>query len=446
MQENEHPFKPRYYPAIPELLQEVEQEISEESMRRRCMAISILQEYMQLPTNPRLVPTADGGLKSIVFTIPAYAFNGENNPVWKVYQDLILKLPQQTSIYILAHDSIAGSLTEWIAAHKLDGRVELRQVPDRYSMTIWAEDSFELVTENGTADLCLVQPHSHRRTDDGNIGYRVSEAFGWKLSKVPLYFEGGNMLVGDDFILLGTDHAVETYRDWSGNLLKAGQSISKTIAELFQRYLDKDRILYFVGCSMQLPAQQRRTVTINGEQWTELIFMKNGGGTVQPIFHIDMFITLAGRNSEGKYQLLIGDPAMAAGMLHQTNNALTTPDAFDEVADTLKRLGFEVIRNPLPLVYVDDPGIKVRKWYFASYNNALVQVKQDNERTVWLPTYGHGHWPELALTDQENKRIWQELGFTVIQLADFHPFAENAGSAHCIKKYIREVQGNKPIP
>ena len=165
--------------------------------------------------------------------------------------------------------------------------------------------------------------------------------------------------------------------------------------------------------------------------------MKNREGTVQPIFHIDMFITLAGRNSEGKYQLVVCDPRLAAALVEQPDGILTSPDAFDEIAETLSRLGFEIIRNPLPLVYVDDPEMRVRKWYFASYNNALVELKADGAKMIWLPTYGHGNWQELEKTDQENKRIWEELGFNVILLEDFHPFAENAGSAHCIKKYLR---------
>ncbi|MBC5772673.1 hypothetical protein H8S95_01245 [Pontibacter sp. KCTC 32443] len=438
MPEQPYPLKPRYYRAIPEMLQEVDQDISEEGMRKRCMAISILQDYMLVPSNPALVPTSDGALTGIVFTVPAYAFTGDKNPIWEVYQDLLLKLPNYTILYILAHETITDSLKNWIDAQGLQERTRLHAVPDKYQMTIWAEDSFELVVEGNGKELYLVQPHSHRRTSDGNIGYRVSEAFGWKLSKVPLYFEGGNMLVGDDFILLGADHAVDTFRDWSSDQLRNHQTIGTIVADLFQKYIDKERSLYFVGSAMQLPYQAQCAFKLNGEEWTEKVFLKNGEGTVQPVFHIDMFITLAGRNSEGKYQLLVGDPRMAAGLVFQPDDILTTPDAFDEIAAILDRLGFEVVRNPLPMVYVDDPEIKLRKWYFASYNNALVEIKPEGDNTVWLPTYGHGNWQELERTDQENRLIWERLGFKVILLKDFHPFAENTGSAHCIKKYIRQ--------
>lgn len=107
---------------------------------------------------------------------------------------------------------------------------------------------------------------------------------------------------------------------------------------------------------------------------------------------------------------------------------------FDEIAKSLSAQGFDMARNPLPLVYVDDPGNKERIWYFATSNNALVQNSPTKE--VWLPTYGYGEWSDLSKTDAANKKLWEDLGFKVHQLPDFHPFAENLGAVHCIKKYL----------
>ena len=83
---------------------------------------------------------------------------------------------------------------------------------------------------------------------------------------------------------------------------------------------------------------------------------------------------------------------------------------------------------------MDDVTSQERMWYFATSNNALVQNAFSKE--VWLPTYGYGNWTELKKTDDANKQIWEGLGFTVHQLSDFHPFAENLGAVHCIKKYL----------
>ena len=125
------------------------------------------------------------------------------------------------------------------------------------------------------------------------------------------------------------------------------------------------------------------------------------------------------------------------------SSALRTPvppyamvEVFDDIARSLARGGFEVTRNPLPLVAVADRARRVREWYFATSNNALVEIDGESRR-VWLPSYGHTAWPELKATDQANLRIWRGLGFKAQLLGDFHPFAQNLGAVHCIKKYLR---------
>ena len=55
---------------------------------------------------------------------------------------------------------------------------------------------------------------------------------------------------------------------------------------------------------------------------------------------------------------------------------------------------------------------------------------------MYLPTSGHGAWSALAATDEANRALWEQLGFATVALGDFHPFAENLGAAHCIKKYL----------
>ncbi|PRY03385.1 hypothetical protein CLV24_14117 [Pontibacter ummariensis] len=438
MQQLEKKHKPRDYPKIRELAEEVDQVISREGMRRRSVAISLLQEYADLPVHPRLVPSSDGAMEAIIFTLPAYAVVGANNPLWRAYQDLFLKLPTYTTLYLLVHETVKEEVQNWLEKYELMHRTMLQTAPERYEMTIWAEDEYEPVYEEKEGKFFMVQPHTNRRTGDERASYLIGQKFGWSRARVPVYFEGGNMLVGDDFLLVGANYAVDTYTDLREQLLPLQNfTVGKAISQLFQKYLDKERAIYFIGSTLQIPAERRRTFYRDGEEWQELFFMKNTESSAQPIFHIDMFISLAGRGEEGKYRVLVGDPRMAADSLQNDHDDLATPEVFDDIADLLTQLGFDVIRNPLPLVYVDDEAERVRKWYFATSNNALVEVKANDEKTVWLPSYGHGNWQELEKTDQENKAIWQQLGFNVILLENFHPFAEHNGAVHCIKKYLK---------
>ena len=137
------------------------------------------------------------------------------------------------------------------------------------------------------------------------------------------------------------------------------------------------------------------------------------------------------------FKYLVGDPSLAFKILGKPLPVHSMQNIFDNIAKNLNNIGFDVTRNPLPLVYMDDPQRRERIWYFATSNNALVQNSKDNGKIVWLPTYGHGNWTELIATDNANVTIWKDLGYDVRTLSDFHPFAENLGAVHCIKKYLK---------
>lgn len=100
--------------------------------------------------------------------------------------------------------------------------------------------------------------------------------------------------------------------------------------------------------------------------------------------------------------------------------------------------GRHKFKTPQPIRLEDGTVASVAgvvEWYHATSNNCLVQIDGD-ARDVWLPTYGQGDAPELAPLDLRHKEIWEELGFSVHQLGDFHHLARALGALHCIKKYL----------
>src|SRR5690606_10761053 len=180
-------------------------------------------------------------------------------------------------------------------------------------------------------------------------GYFLSKSLGINRVKAPLYFEGGNLLIGDDFFLMGADYIVDSMLDLKGVLLPEDSTLAtEELAKLFSRYLDHERKFLTVGSLLYVPQEEEQEFEMDGVTWTETLQSKNIEGTVQPLFHIDMFMTLAGRNKAGKYQVLVGDTRMAAEVLGEELTGYGMPDVFDDVAALLERQGFEVIRNPLP--------------------------------------------------------------------------------------------------
>jgi hypothetical protein len=440
MSKSERPVRRRHYRLIDELASESRQDLPDSGMRRRAIAMSILQQYSEFPKNPSLVSSADGALEAMVFTVPAYVFKYDDNPLWKVYQDLFLKLPSYTELHLMVPKcgDTRERLEAWLTENEMLDRARFHEVPDDIKILVWAEDDYEVVHDKADNTYHIVQPHSHRRAADDYTGYFLSKSLGINRVKIPLYFEGGNLLIGDDFFLMGADYIVDSMLDLKGVLLpEDGTLATEQLAKLFNHYLDHDRNLFLVGSLLYVPQEEDQEFEQDGVKWTEVLYNKNDEGTVQPLFHIDMFMTLAGRNKAGKYQVLVGDTRMASEVLGEGLSNFGIPDVFDDVAALLERQGFEVIRNPLPLTYVDNPDEKRRKWYYATSNNAVVEIKSETEKTVWLPTYGHGNWEYLRKTDEANKLVWEKLGFKVIQLEDFNPFAEKSGALHCIKKYLR---------
>jgi hypothetical protein len=390
------------------------------------------------PREPKIVSTAHGPLKHILFCYPAYA-SGEFS-YKQVYEDLFHKLPKTTRFTILTHPSVTSDLQEALSSANASDRSTIIESPDFLNFLVWAEDPYVVVQDTSTTDgtYFLVEPHVFRRSGDAAIAELVAEATHLQSIQSPLYFQGGNVLIGDDFVFIGTDYPEETKKliEEAENIVvpEDVENIDEFVKNLYIKTFDSKRKLIYVGTKLPVPQPQTRPITIDGEEWTEEIY--TGTGTKQPIFHIDMFISLAGRNPSGKYRLLVGSPTYAYKILGQEPVEHAIGELFDDVAKTLQNEGFEVIRNPMPLTYVDLLEFKVRTWYYATANNCLIEIDADSGNSVWLPTYGHGDWADLAPIDAENKRIWEELGFKVYELTDFHPFVQNLGSVHCIKKYL----------
>lgn len=432
------PEKKRHYRYIEEMVNHFSKDMSDEAMKKKALSTLFLQDFISpKPKNPRIVSSAHGSIDRILLTIPSCATGEEDNPQWKIFKNLFLTLPQYTHFIILTHQSSREYIVNWLNENGLENRFTIGCLADYIKFTVWAEDGYAVVKDADSGQTYFVEPHAFPRAGDELIADTVSGFTDLQTIQSPLYYEGGNILIGDDFFFIGADYAVKSLTYINSMISpNPGESKADLIYRLFHEYLDNAKRLFFVGCTIPVPSRQERKFDKKGERWREIYFIKNKGGTVQPLFHIDMFMTLAGRDENGKYRVLVGDPRMAADILGEPVSKYALAEEFDNIARNLAKLNFEVIRNPLPLTYLDDPEINERHWYFATANNALVEIKNEKEKTVWLPTYGYGDWSELKKTDEANKKIWENLGFNVVMLEDFHPFAENTGSVHCIKKYI----------
>ncbi len=430
------PLRPRHYPRVEGEIVRTDSDLDEDARSRRLRSAALANELAaRRPVAPSLVATAAGGIQRLLLTIPAYAaIGGGANPYGVVYRDLLAKLPQTTELLILTHAAVAGDVTGWLAEAKRTSRVKVVETDDFLGFSVWAEDAYAVIAD-GTRHA-FVEPAAFPRYGDALIADEVSRAGDLDLYQAPLHLQGGNVLIGDDFFFVGIDYPLATFDE---GILEAptGAAQDDLLREVYRRFLDARRTFVPVGTTLPVPAAARREFRLEGVTWTEEIHAGNQPGTRQPIFHIDMFVSLAGRAADGRYRVLVGDPRAAARLTGEELQAHAIAPVFDDVARDLARRGYDVTRTPLPLVYADDPEARVRSWYFATSNNVLVHAPEGERPSVFVPTYAHGPFADaLAPTDRVNAEIWEGLGYDVVALQDFHPFASNLGAAHCIKKYL----------
>lgn len=441
--------------------------VTDEVLKSRGRSFDLFdRRVIQKLENPSLISSVHGRISRVLMTLPWWVFLLEAEDAHKFeppidqaewesisataasFQSILRLLPDDTRFVLLIHEKIvsdgtdfldpAERLSRWLQELNMSARVEIIRARSNMGFTIWAEDAYAVSRDLVDSEVYFVEPASFSRGDDALIADLIAPKTDLEQTQVKLYFQGGNILIGDDFWLIGMDYPNNSIR--LGYVVPSrGETPMEAVTKAYSGALDIERRFIAIGSRLPVPGFKDgalvREFQQNGETWTERLYFGNHEGTVQPLFHIDMFLTLAGRDTSDRYLVAVGDPRMAATVLGQELQPHAMAEVFDDIAEQLRSLDFRVVRTPLPLTYDDNEKEKVRTWYFATSNNALVQATK-TERHIWLPTYGHRKWPELQATDIENRRIWEDLGFTVHQLGDFHPFAVNLGAAHCVKKYL----------
>lgn len=215
----------------------------------------------------------------------------------RVYADLLSKLPKWTEVTIFAHPDVEADLRSIVGEHRKGATTNVVVSPDFLNFTVWAEDPYVVVQDTDPASTAtyLVEPFTFTRAGDALIAERVAQASPFQSTQSPLYFQGGNVLIDDDFVLLGIDYlynTLETFRTTGAVSIPAGVEPFEFITGLFARTFGEDLELFFPGTRLPVPQQQEAPIQVDGQPWTEIRYM--GTGDRQPIFHIDI-VPVAGR-------------------------------------------------------------------------------------------------------------------------------------------------------
>jgi hypothetical protein len=418
---------------------------------------------------PSLISSYQGSIEQLLFMLPSYVFSeGFDKPMGT----LLSALPKGVRFLVASHESTEAQARSLFEKAGHAGSIQVVRIKDHVSFTDWSEDAFVGAQNVLDGTTQLLEPFKFSRRGDSLVADLVEDETPIKARPTPLIFQGGNCLVGDDFWLLGEDYFMDTLEllrsEGSPVSMTPGSQASEVDVEaLFKVYLDNHRKLIRVGDGAEIVPDSGTRYAIREGGAFFLDFAYRGVGYWQPIFHIDMFVTLVGRVSAGApFRVLVGSPKLASEIAQTPECPYSLQSSFDYVANQLKSRGFDVIRNPLAIVSktdtprtlaemrdageakefldqfvalgaTDATNVTPRDWYHATHNNCLVQVSKTHGNHVYLPSFANADHPELASIDAAMQALWKdELKFDVHMLGDFHLHARRLGVVHCIKKYL----------
>ena len=277
----------------------------------------------------------------------------------------------------------------------------------------------------------------------------------WAQDRVAVFHNDNGVHVlecgdADDYTAAAAARALGTANRTSLDLPQPGGNVLVDATTCFvgadfgEGRIDTRRAIEVIACQpLERRGPTRFEMTPGDLTWRQDIDRSIAAdGSRQPVFHIDMFMTLAGATPEGMPRILLGDPVWASELI-----GLPLPEgfplkAFEQIDYGLRLRGYEVMRNPLPFIYFDDPDARMREWFYASANNCWVECPGNANGEdhvgcrVFLPEYGFGAWPELKACDDTNAMLWEGLGFEVVRGGDFLPLADQLGSLNCVSRIL----------
>jgi len=404
-----------------------------------CLSVGVLlalscAEEPPIEASRELLPDTGGRVTVAVISVNSARRAALRNA--SLVTNIVAGLPPSTNFFILANDPSAFS----VAGTSWPERIQLVELPFSNPITIWTQDPF-LVLKGGAggSDTTLLNSKEFERAGDRLMAEKIAEIAGYELEQSSLYFEGGNIVSDDEFILIGAN----TIRH---NAMKLELSEIEVVLE-FQEELG------------------RRVLVI--------------GPVPQPVAHIDMILTPLGNRrvlladaSAGiriaehaletdpdsitgfeKYceEHFFGHPAIreihakdggttsAPQVQGKTRKAIElsrlVAPTLDGIATALERYGYQVDRvpflfgGPRSKDNEDEQAPLKADYPMLTYNNVLIEDDIEG-KIVYLPRYG---WPAM---DDAASEIWEELGFSPRPIEGLTISAMYGGALRCSVKVV----------
>ncbi|MDP5170648.1 MAG: hypothetical protein NWR72_10410 [Bacteroidia bacterium] len=300
----------------------------------------------------------------------------------------------------------------------------------------WTQDLFWVLEDTSNPDNLkllvsedLVHGRSRMHQRPSLEALLEQERYSVLTTDLPL--EGGNILVGEDFMLIGKEHITQ----YSATTGEAYQDILDWYWAAF-KFKGTPRNVFVPGLDVTA-AYQKTKWPLNKEGIDGI-----APDSDQLIYHLDLYLTLGGKLANGKQLIFVAQYKPEEYLIGQIPDSSNIPKALaiisewlDQQADWLENRTdgfFHVERIPILYFASSSPG-------FASFNNGLIENISPQEKYAYLPDY--------EFTSQEEKmssmralveNVFAKHQFSVKWIQGrFENMISDAGSLHCRVKVLR---------
>jgi len=379
-----------------------------------------------------LLPDTHRDLKSVVISVNSARRSSLRNA--DLVGQIVNGLPEATRFLILTNDRPAFTTVGNRWPHK----IEFIDLPADNPITMWTQDPF-LVLKNPDAEppTTLLTSKTFERSGDSIMADYISTQTGYGLQASELYFEGGNIVSDEEFILIGAntirynaielklseEEVVVRFQDELGRRVLVIGPYPQPVAhiDMMMTPLGDGRILVadsFAGARIAEKALKQDPQSVTAfERWCEEHFF--GHPAISEIHGRDGAV-LAPPEIRGKTREIIAR-SRAIG------------PALDGIAQSLERYGYKVERIPLldggPETRLSSVGeaSNIAAYPMLTYNNVLL-----TESDVYLPSYG---WPAM---DRAALDRWKDLGFKPRAIEGLTISAMYGGALRCSVKVLED--------
>ncbi|MEM6268114.1 MAG: hypothetical protein AAF998_01700 [Bacteroidota bacterium] len=396
-----------------------------------------------------------GPITEILLLYPGRGENVTYSQIRARFQQLMRSF-KGVKFYILAHyhPEIVAQINDQPNRSRL--RVEnfadgVRMVPihadfpthpankDHLRQGRWAQDPF-LILSGRRGNPVFLEPY-YQFSGNRNIAEQISAAARWQILSTRYGIQGGNILVGDEYALIGKDTLIFNLHTYFPEAVDDPES-ERYIRHDLERLLGVGHVIW-VGTEKPFRYKNERFRHLAPEISTEYL-------PSQPLFHLDLFITLNGRNHLGEEEILVasfepeflcvGDQSLRSDIEMLEESLREIRDFFASHHTQNPNLKFKVIEIPAVIV-VDAHGLP----RIYSYNNALVEHFEGQTR-LFLPRYSDGSRLSDFFREAEECVIDRITLSSLIPVrphlvsGGFFDLAPQYGSLHCLCKVLRRQQ------